>query len=553
MNERNMLCSNHQLIDFANGQQVQSHLHPEPCILLGSTSSFPPSSINPVLPPPGSMSNFDLHHLTDHPGGPAFYGMTQYNQPNHPTTNLELGVPTASNFFNIHMNPASGARVFPVPLNHGYVDPLPSSSNYRSNAVPFSEQGWSNFSADAVRGICKRKNAEGIPVNVQHFGSSAGPSSSSAMPMAGCHFDSGTAAMDAPLALPEYRGNGTPPIMEVGSGVPARHRSATVGLHMDSSMVHNYNYLVQGNYCGQSFQPSSSTWMEQQSINNGGAFSWNGPPMLPYFQGSNIHGGSSDIGNASLPGYPEASSSHGSTNFMHPPPMLQQHHNLQPSQTIPGLRGYGVACYPPFVPAPGRVPANDAMQHDTAQISQENAEPAGRPTGIRIYRSHGRNLLPDSSSRRRDLPRLRTLQADRVALLEFPSFYEVDYDMDNFIDHHRDMRLDIDDMSYEELLALSERIGTVSTGLSEEDIACHLNTRINSSTAATINLEELPSTDQNNDSCIICQDEYEDNDRLGILECGHEYHVDCLKKWLLVKNICPICKSSALMVVRKGE
>jgi len=37
----------------------------------------------------------------------------------------------------------------------------------------------------------------------------------------------------------------------------------------------------------------------------------------------------------------------------------------------------------------------------------------------------------------------------RVALLEFPSFYEVDYEMDNLIDHHRDMRLDIDDMSYE--------------------------------------------------------------------------------------------------------
>ncbi|KAJ6409591.1 hypothetical protein OIU84_009149 [Salix udensis] len=37
-------------------------------------------------------------------------------------------------------------------------------------------------------------------------------------------------------------------------------------------------------------------------------------------------------------------------------------------------------------------------------------------------------------------------------------------------DQHRDMRLDVDNMSYEELLALEERIGDVSTGLSGETI-----------------------------------------------------------------------------------
>ncbi|KAK3018569.1 hypothetical protein RJ639_004294 [Escallonia herrerae] len=37
-------------------------------------------------------------------------------------------------------------------------------------------------------------------------------------------------------------------------------------------------------------------------------------------------------------------------------------------------------------------------------------------------------------------------------------------------DRHRDMRLDVDNMSYEELLALEERMGNVNTGLSEENI-----------------------------------------------------------------------------------
>ncbi|KAM7503365.1 hypothetical protein LguiB_002269 [Lonicera macranthoides] len=48
------------------------------------------------------------------------------------------------------------------------------------------------------------------------------------------------------------------------------------------------------------------------------------------------------------------------------------------------------------------------------------------------------------------------------------------------------------------------------------------------------------------DICVICQAEYEDNERIGILECGHEYHGDCIKKWLLQNTVCPICKTTAL-------
>ncbi|KAL2944453.1 putative E3 ubiquitin-protein ligase HIP1 [Bienertia sinuspersici] len=380
MNERDLLCNTQRFLDLTNGHQVQNHLHPEPCIILGSTPNFPLAHLNQVLPPSGSANNYDYNHLPEHVGRPAFYGMTQYNQPNHPATNHP-------NFFNAHLDPVSGARVFPVPLNHGFADHLPSSSNYGGNVVPCNEHPRSNYSAEGLRDLYKRKITDGIPGNIQHFSASAGPSSSSATPMNNRHFDSGSTSMEAP-PMPDYRGNGTPPMMEVG----ARHRSGAVGLHMDSNMVHNYNnYLLQGNYGG-----------------------------------SNMHS-----------------------------PSIIPPHNLQP-------RGYGVACYPPFLAA--------GVQHDI------NAEP-NRPTGIRIYRSQGRNLVPDVASRRRDLPRLRTLQAEGVAVLEFSNYYEVDYNVENFIDHHSDMRLDIDNMSYEELLALSERIGTVNTGLTEKDITCYLKTK----------------------------------------------------------------------------
>ncbi|CAN6846677.1 unnamed protein product [Brassica oleracea] len=55
-----------------------------------------------------------------------------------------------------------------------------------------------------------------------------------------------------------------------------------------------------------------------------------------------------------------------------------------------------------------------------------------------------------------------------------------------------------------ELLALSERIGTVNTGLTEEDVKSHLKTR----TCSVINLaEESPSSPQTKDKtepCTIC-------------------------------------------------
>ncbi|XP_021776488.1 probable E3 ubiquitin-protein ligase ZFP1 [Chenopodium quinoa] len=207
--------------------------------------------------------------------------------------------------------------------------------------------------------------------------------------------------------------------------------------------------------------------------------------------------------------------------------------------------------YPPFLAAPGTVPTSDGMLHNFLPIFQESAEPTNWPTGIRTHRSQGISLVPAVAVRRPDLPRLRTLPVDGVALLEFPNLYEVDYNVESISDNQRNMRLDIDNMSYVELLALSERIGTVCIGLTEKDIRCHLKTRrYKKSTAATINSEELSCSDQNNDLCIICQDEYEDNEQLGTLECGHEYHVDCLKKWLLLKNVCPICKSTALVLDR---
>ncbi|WRX13611.1 zinc finger protein [Theobroma cacao] len=106
-------------------------------------------------------------------------------------------------------------------------------------------------------------------------------------------------------------------------------------------------------------------------------------------------------------------------------------------------------------------------------------------------------------------------------------------------DRHRDMRLDVDNMSYEELLALEERIGDVSTGLSEETILKLMKQQKYSSTT-TESPQEL-------EPCCICQEEYADGDDTGTLDCGHDFHTNCIKQWLMLKNLCPICKTTALL------
>ncbi|CAN6699853.1 unnamed protein product [Malus baccata var. baccata] len=92
-------------------------------------------------------------------------------------------------------------------------------------------------------------------------------------------------------------------------------------------------------------------------------------------------------------------------------------------------------------------------------------------------------------------------------------------------DRYGAMWLDVDSMSYEELLALEDHIGYVSTGLSEE--------------AAVTSLKR-------SNYFFICQEDFVEEDELGTLDCGHDFHISCIKQWLGHKNVCPMCKSPGL-------
>ncbi|GAA0140710.1 ubiquitin-protein ligase [Lithospermum erythrorhizon] len=124
------------------------------------------------------------------------------------------------------------------------------------------------------------------------------------------------------------------------------------------------------------------------------------------------------------------------------------------------------------------------------------------------------------------------LRVEDIMILDQSVFFG----MADLHDRHRDMRLDVDNMSYEELLALEDRIGNVSIGLSEEIILRNLRQR----KYLSLNANDLV------EPCCICREEYNDGEDLGILECGHNFHSDCIKQWLMQKNLCPVCKTTGL-------
>ncbi|XP_004497227.1 E3 ubiquitin ligase BIG BROTHER-related isoform X2 [Cicer arietinum] len=93
--------------------------------------------------------------------------------------------------------------------------------------------------------------------------------------------------------------------------------------------------------------------------------------------------------------------------------------------------------------------------------------------------------------------------------------------------------VDPDELSYEELLALGEVVGTESRGLSTDTIAC----------LPSVNYKTGSDQHGSNDSCVICRVDYEDDESLTVLSCKHLYHPECINNWLKINKVCPVCST----------
>ncbi|KAK9061241.1 hypothetical protein SSX86_018421 [Deinandra increscens subsp. villosa] len=208
---------------------------------------------------------------------------------------------------------------------------------------------------------------------------------------------------------------------------------------------------------------------------------------------------------------PSSSSSHG-------PSMREDHVNRSRRSESSYGNGSRYSHY-----AHGGTSSTDGLQTPSS-FSSRNYSRHYTPGGWRgSYRS-GRPRLAVETTESHD--RMGHQQA--IMMVDQAPFYG---NSRNISDQYRDLRLDIDNMSYEELLNLGERIGNVSTGLSEDNMFKYL-------------IERNYCGSEEEVSCPICLEEYKNGDKIGMMgKCGHDYHLDCIKKWLLMKKLCPICKT----------
>ncbi|XP_047162253.1 E3 ubiquitin-protein ligase BIG BROTHER-like [Vigna umbellata] len=93
--------------------------------------------------------------------------------------------------------------------------------------------------------------------------------------------------------------------------------------------------------------------------------------------------------------------------------------------------------------------------------------------------------------------------------------------------------IDVDELTYEELIELGDFIGREKRGLSASEICSCLHSH-------TFHSAESKS---GVDLCVICQVEYKEGEALVAIQCEHPYHTDCISKWLQIKKVCPICNT----------
>ncbi|CAL5189545.1 unnamed protein product [Lathyrus oleraceus] len=57
---------------------------------------------------------------------------------------------------------------------------------------------------------------------------------------------------------------------------------------------------------------------------------------------------------------------------------------------------------------------------------------------------------------------------------------------------------------------------------------------------------EIFENPANKQSCCICLGKYKIGEDIGKLNCGHRFHWYCILKWLIVRNVCPLCNRRGL-------
>jgi len=136
---------------------------------------------------------------------------------------------------------------------------------------------------------------------------------------------------------------------------------------------------------------------------------------------------------------------------------------------------------------------------------------------------------------------------------DYESYIDENFDyVDPLVFSNRDAQYQLsiglinpDNMTYEQLLELGEKIGSVKSVFSKGLVNSHSTTRH----LKKENLIRLQNLGQ--DICLICLENFTEGSCVRELRCGHQFHSPgCIDTWLDSSKLCPSCKTE---VCPEGE
>ena len=105
--------------------------------------------------------------------------------------------------------------------------------------------------------------------------------------------------------------------------------------------------------------------------------------------------------------------------------------------------------------------------------------------------------------------------------------------------------LEVDDeaeLSYDALLNLGERIGDVRMERWAMNSQEHIDRLpLETYDVSAVKADGAPDNDSEV-KCLVCQHEYQHQEQLRRLPCGHIFHAECVDKWLQTHDECLYCR-----------
>ena len=129
-------------------------------------------------------------------------------------------------------------------------------------------------------------------------------------------------------------------------------------------------------------------------------------------------------------------------------------------------------------------------------------------------------------------------EIDSESLAVVRTLIEQDKEASRELSRISEVELSDDELSYEECLEISEALGDVK----KDEWSLRAEQAIDSLDIELYCAPAKPTVNDDECACLVCLQQYETDEVLRKLPCGHSFHICCADQWLFQTNACPCCR-----------